>query len=171
MRHGQSGEYGDYTVAAVRPLSDGMPAGRPTDYSAELAAEFCRRVAGGRSVLAVCGDTDMPSDTTVYRWRQEKPEFRDKLTCARDDRLEAYADRMDALARRVIEDVDLDPQRVNAAVNAIDKAARLQAPKQRIEIGGPNGGPIEMREVSDLDRAKAMAFLASKAKREVSGKA
>lgn len=39
------------------------------------------------------------------------------------------------------------------------------------EHSGPDGGPIEMREVSDLDRAKAMAFLASKAKREVSGKA
>lgn len=142
-----------------------MPAGRPTDYTPEVVDEFCRRVASGRSVLAVCADTDMPSDTTVYRWRQEKIEFRDKLICARDDRLEAYADRMDALAQRVIEEIDLDPQRVNAAVNAIDKAARLQAPKQRIEIAGPHGGPIETKDVSDLDRAKAMAFLASKAKR------
>ena len=43
--------------------------------------------------------------------------------------------------------------------------------KDRVEHTGKDGGPIEMREVSDLDRAKAMAFLASKAKREVSGKA
>lgn len=33
------------------------------------------------------------------------------------------------------------------------------------ELSGPNGGPIETKDVSDLDRAKAMAFLASKAKR------
>jgi transposase-like protein len=135
-----------------------MPAGRPTDYSGELVDEFCRRVASGRSVLAVCADMDMPSDTTVYRWRQEKPQFRDKLTCARDDRLEAYADRMDALALRVIEEQDLDPQRVNAAVNAIDKAARLQAPKQRIEVGGPNGGPIQTEERSPRDVARLIAF-------------
>lgn len=116
--------------------------GRPTDYSEELVTEFCRRVAGGRSVLSVCADIDMPADTTVYRWRQEKEDFRDKLAHARDDRLEAYADRMDALARRVIEEEALDPQRVNAAVNAIDKAARLQAPKQRVEVTGKDGGPI-----------------------------
>lgn len=119
--------------------------GRPTIYSDEIADEFCRRVAGGRSTLSVCGDLDMPSDTTIYRWRQEKVDFRDKLTCARDDRLEAYADRMDALARRVVEEVELDPQRVNAAVNAIDKAARLQAPKQRIEVTGKDGGPVRQR--------------------------
>lgn len=142
-----------------------MRVGRPTDYTGELADEFCRRVAAGRSVLSVCGDVDMPSDTTVYRWRQGMPEFRDKLMCARDDRLEAYADRMDALARRVIEESELDPQRVNAAVNAIDKAARLQAPKQRIEIAGPNGGPVETRDLSDIDRAKAIAFAIAKAMR------
>jgi transposase-like protein len=135
-----------------------MPAGRPTDYSEELVDEFCRRVASGRSVLAVCADMDMPSDTTVYRWRQEKPQFRDKLTCARDDRLEAYADRLDALALRVIEEQELDPQRVNAAVNAIDKAARLQAPKQRIEVGGPNGGPIQTEERAPRDVARLIAF-------------
>lgn len=136
-----------------------MPAGRPTDYSAELADEFCRRVASGRSTLSVCGDMDMPSDTTVYRWRQEKPEFRDKITNARDDRLEAYSDRMMALGTRVIEEAELDPQRVNAAVNAIDKAARLQAPKQRIEHTGADGGPIEVAGTTTQRRRAAAALL------------
>lgn len=135
-----------------------MPAGRPTDYTQELADEFARRVASGRSVLSVCGDLDMPSDTTVYRWRQEKPEFRDKLAYAREDRLEAYADQMHALGSRVIEEVDLDPQRVNAAVNAIDKAARLQAPKQRIEMTGKDGGAIEVEDKSAYDVARRIAF-------------
>lgn len=135
-----------------------MPKGRPTDYSEELSDEFCRRVAGGRSVLSVCGDTDMPSDTTVYRWRQEKPHFRDKLAHAREERLEAYADRMDALARRVIEENELDPQRVNAAVNAIDKAARLQQPKQRVELTGKDGGAIEVDDKSAYSIARRIAF-------------
>lgn len=117
--------------------------GRPTDYSDDLATEFCRRVASGRSVLSVCADLDMPSDTTAYRWRQEKPEFRDKLALARDERLEAYSDQIRALGNRVVDDESFDPQRCNAAVNAIDKAARLQAPKQRIEMTGKDGAPIE----------------------------
>jgi hypothetical protein len=102
----------------------------------------------------------MPSDTTIYRWRQEKPEFRDKLAHARDERLEAYGDRMIALGTRVIEEADLDPQRVNAAVNAIDKAARLQAPKQRVELTGKDGEPIKTQDVTDpKDLARRTAFL------------
>ena len=136
-----------------------MPAGRPSDYTDELADEFCRRVAEGRSVSSVCADLDMPSHQTIYRWRREKEEFSDKLTYARDERLEAYADRMDALARRVIEETDLDFQRVNSAVNAIDKAARLQAPKHRIELTGKDGKAIQ---VSDDKRAQALAVLLGK---------
>jgi len=136
-------------------------AGRPTIYSDDMADEFCRRVAGGRSTLSVCGDLDMPSDTTVYRWRQENASFRDKLTHARDERLEAYADRMTALATRVIDEAELDPQRVNAAVNAIDKAARLQAPKQRVELTGKDGGAIQTEDAGGYDLARRIAFALS----------
>lgn len=69
---------------------------------------------------------------------------------------------MDALARRVIEEQELDPQRVNSAVNAIDKAARLQAPKQRIEMTGKDGAAIKTESASDRDLAKAVAVLLSK---------
>lgn len=138
-----------------------MSAGRPTDYTETLVEEFCRRVASGRSVLSVVADLDMPAETTVYRWRQEKPEFREKLAQARDERLEAYADRMIALGTRVIEEADFDPQRCNAAVNAIDKAARLQAPKQRIELTGKDGGPVKVAKgVYDLSLDELMAIAA-----------
>lgn len=139
-----------------------MPAGRPTDYTDDLANEFCRRVASGRSTLSVCADVDMPSDTTVYRWRGENAEFRDKLTYAREERLEAYADRMDALARRVIEDGELDPGRVNAAVNAIDKAARLQQPK-KIEVAHSGEMTIK-RSATDMtdDELARIAAASSK---------
>lgn len=133
--------------------------GRPTIFSEDLADEFCRRIASGRSVLAVCGDLDMPSDTTIWRWRHEKQAFRDKLTQARDEKQEAYADRIDALARRVLEEPDLDHQRVRVAIDGIDKAARLQAPKTRVEVSGPNGGPIETKERSPRELAMALLEL------------
>ncbi|MBI5111849.1 MAG: transposase [Rhodovulum sp.] len=122
--------------------------GRPSDYTDELVDEFCRRIASGRSVLSVCGDLDMPDDATIYRWRHQHPDFREKLAQAREERLESDADQIRALAKRVIEDESLDPQRCNAAVNAIDKAARLMAPKQRVELTGRDGGPIETQDVS-----------------------
>lgn len=140
-----------------------MPAGRPTDYTEELADAFCNRVASGRSVASVCADMDMPVPDTIYRWKRQKQEFSDKLSHAREDRLEAYGDRMLALGARVIDEGDLDPQRVNAAVNAIDKAAKLQAPKQRLEITGKDGGAIEVADMTDTERARRVAFALAQA--------
>lgn len=140
-----------------------MPAGRPSDYTDDLADEFCRRVASGRSILSVCADVDMPAETTVYRWRHDRAEFREKITVARDERMEAYSDRLMALGTRVMEELDLDPQRVNAAANAIDKAARLQQPKTRVELTGKDGGPVETKDVSDSEIARRIAFMLAKA--------
>lgn len=118
--------------------------GRPTDYSDELVREFCRRVASGRAIYSVCKDDDMPSDTTIWRWRQEKPEFKALFEGAREDRLEGYSGKLLELAERVMGEKEVDFQRVNAAANAIDKAARLQAPKQRIEHSGPDGSMLRI---------------------------
>jgi hypothetical protein len=105
----------------------------------------------------------MPSHDTWYRWKRERPEFADKIAHAREERSEAYADQMHALATRVVEEPELDPQRVNAAVNAIDKAARLQLPKtSRVEMTGKAGGAIEMA-IDDQSAARAVALLLSRA--------
>lgn len=141
-----------------------MPAGRPTDYNDELADEICIRVAGGRTVLSICDDEDMPDKATFYRWRIKHPEFRDKLMCAREERIDNDADTLRDLATRIMSDSALDPQRVNAAANAIDKAARLTAPKQRVEHTGANGGPIKTEELSQNDLARRIAFALAQAK-------
>lgn len=42
--------------------------GRPSTYSAETAAEICRRLADGQSLREVCRDEAMPSESTVRGW-------------------------------------------------------------------------------------------------------
>ena len=55
---------------------------------------------------------------------------------------------------------------VELRFEAAKAAAPYVHPKlAAIEHSGPDGGPIETREISDIDRAKAMAFLATKARR------
>jgi hypothetical protein len=106
--------------------------GRPTIFGKTLVDEFCRRIAAGRAISAVCGDSDMPNVATIYRWRSdgEHPEFCEKLARAREDRLETIADQMIELGTNVVAaDSTLDPARVREAVNAFDKAARLQKEK------------------------------------------
>lgn len=52
-----------------------MVGGRPSDYTPEIAAEFCRRIAEGRMVRDVCRDADMPSSATFYHWLDADSEF------------------------------------------------------------------------------------------------
>lgn len=139
-----------------------MSAGRPTDYTPELVDEFCSRIAQGRAVSSVCADEDMPVQDTIYRWKREKPEFSEKLAHAREDRLDAYGDKIMSLATRVMDDSALDPQRVRTAVDAIDKAAKLQAPK-RIEVSGPGGKPVQVEDMTPVERARRVAFALAKA--------
>lgn len=53
--------------------------------------------------------------------------------------------------------------RVSAANALLDRG--YGKPVQGMELTGEDGGPIETKDVSDIDRAKAMAFLATKAAR------
>ncbi len=61
-----------------------MPAGRPSDYTPELAAEICSRIAGGKSLRGVCRDDDMPSKTAVLDWLGRYPEFAAQYARARE---------------------------------------------------------------------------------------
>lgn len=138
-----------------------MPGGRPSSFTEDLAEEFCRRLTTGRSVLSVCSDEDMPSHDTIYKWVKRHPGFADDLARAREERAEAYAGEIQDIGRRTMTDPTIDPQRARVAVDAIDKAARLVQPK-RVELTGAKGGAVQVETKSDLDAARAIAFLLAK---------
>lgn len=45
-----------------------MPPGRISDYTQELAAEICARLAEGMTLRQVCRGDGMPTESTVRRW-------------------------------------------------------------------------------------------------------
>ncbi len=57
--------------------------GRPSTYSQSIADEICERLAQGQSLLSICELDHMPGYSTVWRWNQEIPEFRDNSAHAR----------------------------------------------------------------------------------------
>lgn len=61
-------------------------AGRPSDFSDELAASICERIASGESLRSICLSDEMPSQTTIYRWLQDDRyiQFREQYTHARE---------------------------------------------------------------------------------------
>lgn len=91
-----------------------MPAGRPSEYTQEIAARICEGLAEGRSLRDVCNADDMPAESTVRLWAVENREgFSAQYAKAReigyhslaDDLLEIADDaRNDWMERRGEED-------------------------------------------------------------------
>src|SRR5436190_8063654 len=65
----------------------------------EVAAEICRRIASGQTLLAVCGDSDMPHHDAVYDEMNRSPSFAEAIARAR-------AESAHGLAMQVLEIAD-----------------------------------------------------------------
>lgn len=72
--------------------------GRPESYTPEIAAIICERLTAGESVLKICEDDDMPSESMVYRWIVRHPDFREIYREAREAWSEYQFDRMMQIA-------------------------------------------------------------------------
>lgn len=69
-----------------------MPAGRPSDYTQELADKICEQLALGLSMRTVCRADDMPSMATVFSWLRTKKEFLEQYEKAKQESTDAMAE-------------------------------------------------------------------------------
>lgn len=60
---------------ARRPGWPGPGPGRPSLATPELKAEILERLALGEFLTAICQEPHMPSSMSVYRWKDDDPEF------------------------------------------------------------------------------------------------
>jgi hypothetical protein len=146
-------------------------AGRPTDYSEELADAICLRIAEGESLRSICRDETMPSKSAVMEWLLKYEDFRTKYAHARvlqadvrgDEMLE-IADDGSAdykLAGRDGEDIVIDHEHVARSKLRVETRkwlAEKLAPKKygaklAVEASGPGGGPIPYNTTVDLSEA------------------
>jgi hypothetical protein len=74
------------------------PVGRPTDYSHELAAKICSKLAHGQSVRTICRVDGMPNPDTIYEWLRVHKEFAEQYAKAKDDGCDAMFDDLLAIA-------------------------------------------------------------------------
>lgn len=143
-------------------------AGRPSNYTFELAQTICEKIADGDSLRSICNDENMPNRTTVLRWLEANPEFAAIHARAR----EAQADVMDD---KIMSTADAcTPEDANAARVKIEaykwRAARL-APKRygdtsKLALTGADGGAIkhEVEMASPETMAELTQALLSAAK-------
>ena len=123
-----------------------MAGGRPSDYTPELAADICSRLASGSSLRAICASDSMPSASSVFLWLTKHKEFSDNYAKAIDERAAGMFDDMLDIA----DDVEPEAACVAKARLRVDTRkwalARMNPKKYgdkiQAELGGPDGGAI-----------------------------
>jgi hypothetical protein len=132
-----------------------------TTYSAALAAELCARIAEGRSLRDICGDSsragdpDMPARRTVYHWLARRPEFERLYATAVALRSHDQIEEILQVAR----DETLNPTDKRARIDALKwVAGKMNAPKygERASEGGGResaGGAVVVFQLPDNGRS------------------
>jgi hypothetical protein len=69
-----------------------MQTGRPSLYTAELAAFICERISFGESVRKICDDPDMPAASSIFKWLIEHKEFSEQYARAREAQMDAMVE-------------------------------------------------------------------------------
>lgn len=98
-------------------------------YTAELAAEICRRIADGESLRKICTDDAMPARRTVFDWLIAHEEFAHQYARAREMSAEADADDVAHYAR-LAADGELDASQARAAIDGLKWSAGKRQPKK-----------------------------------------
>ena len=77
-----------------------MPAGRPSDYDPEIAADICLRLSiCTKSLVSILSERDeFPEHSTFYRWMLNHEELRTLYAHARDAQLQILADEIQEIA-------------------------------------------------------------------------
>ena len=77
-----------------------MPAGRPSDYDPQVAADICAAISTCTNSLESILSTDerFPSHSAFYRWMINHAELREMYARAKDEQLKILADEIQPIA-------------------------------------------------------------------------
>ncbi len=109
-----------------------MPAGRPSDYTQELADEICSQLADGVSLRTVCLPDSMPDKATVFRWLRSKQEFCDQYE-------KAKAECADLFVEEIIEIADdgtndwMEKQNKDGSTYEVVNSEHIQRSRLRVD--------------------------------------
>ena len=106
-----------------------MAGGRPTDYTEDLATEFCSRIALGRSLRSVVQDNDMPCSKTVYNWLGKYEKFVQQYARAKEDSADSRADQIEEIGDKVLSG-EYDPAAARVAIDAFKWTSGKHKPKK-----------------------------------------
>jgi hypothetical protein len=105
--------------------------GRPSLFTAELAAAICERISLGESLRSICRDEKMPDRATVFRWLSQDEAFRDQYARSREEQAETLAEELLEIA----DDATNDWMERNADDNAgwVANGEHIQRSRLRVD--------------------------------------
>ena len=144
-----------------------MPAGRPSSYTPEIAAQVCDMIADGMSLREIDRNPDMPAKVTIFKWIGQFPEFANQYAHAKqsqaehmaedlleivDDGTNDWMERTDADGKTAYvlngEHVQRSKLRADTRKWLISKLLpKKYGEKLSTEVSGPDGGPIPVGRV------------------------
>ncbi len=150
--------------------------GRPTIYSEALARSIFEQLESGTTLVQICLQRDMPSTTTVYRWKHENSAFQERFTRARHNQMHTWADESVLIAddgttdyiikkgRNGVEYEALDTEHVQRSKLRVDTRLRLMAavaphlygPSVEVKHSGEVNHTLDL---SDRERMRRFACL------------
>lgn len=139
----------------MNKLPEGMTekakAGRPSDYSPDVADMICEAIASGGALYRLCEQDGWPAEGTVYRWLEKEQEFREKYARARERQADRRSDEIIHIADEA-EDANLARLRVDARKWAASKLApKKYGDKVTAKhVGDDEDGPIRHEVESPL---------------------
>lgn len=119
-----------------------MPAGRPTKYNDELAAEICTRLSNGKSLRSICKMKDMPSPESVRLWLIKYPEFMAQYALAREEQADSIFDE----CLDIVDKKTMTPEEIQHARLRVDTrkwmAGKLRPKKYAEKLDVEHGGKV-----------------------------
>jgi hypothetical protein len=143
--------------------------GRPSKFTASLAAAICWRLSQGELIYDIALDPEMPHRTTIHRWTEERPDFRQQFDLARQRQAHFLAEQALMIADDASGDVvgdQINHANVNRSRLRID-ARRWLAGKllpavygdKMLHTGADGHGPVDVRLSMDYGSLDAEELL------------
>jgi transposase-like protein len=131
-----------------------MPAGRPTDYTPELAAKICELAQLGKSLSSIAAMEGMPATAAIFQWLRKYPEFAKSYSDAKEDLAEKLAEEITEIADEeppLKADGEIDPGAAAYRKLRLDarkwNAARLKPKKFGDKIQQEVSGGLSLEQI------------------------
>lgn len=137
----------------------------PSTYTDKVGHIICTRLAAGETLRKICLDADLPCRATVHNWLLASDSFHDLYTKAREIQAHHLFDECLEIADSGSGDTMRDRLRVDTRKFYIAKVLpKLYGEKVAHELSGADGGPILTAQVTDAERARALAVFMARTK-------